>query len=276
MSIGIYDLYDNIFESKEIYDHFGNSFESEEAMCNYWNTDSSLYNIRRQEGWSLEEALTGKKRERISKNKVYDHLGNEFNSIESMCSFWNIPSGTYRMRIKRGWSQEEALTGKKDKVYNHLGNKFNSNKVYDHLGNEFNSIKSMCKYWNIAADSTYRTRIKRGWTIEEALTGNKEREKVYDHLGTEFNSIESMCSFWNIADSTYRMRIKKGWSQEEALTDKKRVRLSKNKVYDHLGNKFNSIRSMCNHWNIYESLYRHRIKQLGWSQEEALTGIRNK
>ena len=39
---------------------------------------------------------------------------------------------------------------------------------------------------------------------------------------------------------------------------------------DHLGNKFDSGKEMCDHWNISYPTYTHRI-QLNWSQEKALT-----
>lgn len=44
--------------------------------------------------------------------------------------------------------------------------------------------------------------------------------------------------------------------------------------YDHLGQKFSSIREMCKHWNLNENLYRNRRKK-DWTIEEALTGKQN-
>jgi hypothetical protein len=39
-----------------------------------------------------------------------DHLGNEYPSITAMCKAYNIPTQTYGMRIKQGWSVKDALT----------------------------------------------------------------------------------------------------------------------------------------------------------------------
>ena len=41
---------------------------------------------------------------------VFDHLGNRFSSIRAMCFHWKISDFTYRMRRKKQWSIEQALT----------------------------------------------------------------------------------------------------------------------------------------------------------------------
>ena len=65
--------------------------------------------MRRKHGWSLEEALTGKKKP----DPVIDHLGNEYKSKTEMCKAYGVRLDVYCQRRKRGWSLEEALTGKK-------------------------------------------------------------------------------------------------------------------------------------------------------------------
>lgn len=45
---------------------------------------------------------------------VYDYLGNTYKSIKDMCDFYNVNYRTYSSRLKRGWTLEEALTGKKE------------------------------------------------------------------------------------------------------------------------------------------------------------------
>lgn len=48
------------------------------------------------------------------------------------------------------------------------------------------------------------------------------------------------------------------------------------KVYtDHIGNEFETVFQMCAYYKISESKYRSRLAN-GWSQEEALTGVRKK
>ena len=43
-------------------DHNGNKFDSKKQMCDYYGVGVSLFNYRLKHGWSLEEALEGKKK----------------------------------------------------------------------------------------------------------------------------------------------------------------------------------------------------------------------
>lgn len=62
--------------------------------------------------------------------------------------------------------------------------------IKDHTGKEFSSITALCEYYGIER-KTYCQRIKRGWSVEDALTkavrksplksnlSEKERAKIY-------------------------------------------------------------------------------------------------
>lgn len=94
-----------------------------------------------------------------------------------------------------------------------------------------------------------------------------------DHLGNEFTSVSKMCEYWNIPTSTYynRMTHSDNYTLEQALTlPPDNHRNAGDKCVDHLGNKFNSKKAMCEHWGIDRALYHSRIR-LGWSLEDALT-----
>ena len=92
----------------------------------------------------------------------------------------------------------------------------------------------------------------------------------WDHKGNFFPTIRDMCAFWNIKYETFSRRIKVyNMSLEDALT--KPVKYNGGIVcYDHLGEKYYSVTSMCEHWGIAHKLYEYRISH-GWSQEKALT-----
>lgn len=49
---------------------------------------------------------------------IKDHLGNEYDSINSLCMDYNISYNTFRLRLKRGWSLKDALTVKVRKKKN--------------------------------------------------------------------------------------------------------------------------------------------------------------
>lgn len=52
-------------------------------------------------------------------------------------------------------------------------------KCKDHTGREFASITKMCHFWGIS-EQLYSSRLKAGWSVEEALTTPKSKyEKCF-------------------------------------------------------------------------------------------------
>ena len=91
----------------------------------------------------------------------FDHEGNIYDNIKSMCSFWHIKPETFTRRMNvYGMTLEEALT-RPVKPNGGL-------QCTDHCGEKFFSVTSMCKYWGIGR-KVYEYRISHGWTQEEAL-----------------------------------------------------------------------------------------------------------
>lgn len=213
-----------------------------------------------------------------------DHLNNKFSTLEEMCHQYNISRSTYTMRLKSGWTQEEALVTPISTIYNGKQSK-------DHLGNEFSSIEEMCKYWNINRQ-TYDRRIRAGYSLSEALTIpviKKVKHKYYkkkhdkfkginigtgkivkDHLGNTFNTVGEMCKAHGVSTYTFYHRREAGKSLSEQLTPGRLILGYKGVTsYDHLGNKFRSISAMCREYNIERVVYLARIRN-GWDKERAL------
>lgn len=192
--------------------------------------------------------------------KCKDHLGNEFNSIGEMCTYWGINPKSFCFRNKKGWELEKILTTPT------VGLK---KKCKDHLGNEFKSLNDMCKYWGINAELLL-SRLKRT-TLEDALTRAIEDrnygKECRDHLGNKFGSRAEMCRHWHIGISVFYNRIKSGWDLEKALTEDELE--PHKKCIDHLGNKFKSVMDMCKYWGVNPSTFNNRIKS-GWTLEKAL------
>ena len=94
-------------------DHLGNVFPSTQSMAKEYGVShaSILYHIRK--GKTPAEALKHLLTEGEAKRKVTDHKGNSFSSNTEMAKYYNVNFKTFRDRIKRGWSLEEALTGKR-------------------------------------------------------------------------------------------------------------------------------------------------------------------
>ena len=85
-----------------------------------------------------------------------------------MCLKYGISAHIFQNRISKGWCLKDALLTpiriRKE------------NDVQDHLGNSFDSISDMCRAYLIDKD-TYHKRIKRGYTVEEALTTPEDKNK---------------------------------------------------------------------------------------------------
>ena len=247
------------------YDHLGNKFNSIKAMCEHWGIPEGTFRHRINRGLSLKDALENNRNITVTGIETYDHLGNKFNSFIDMCKYWDKTDLLVNNRLGRGWSLEDALERpKKESSVKNI--------VYDHLGNEFNTKTDMCKYWGIEIKRLY-SRTRNGWSLQEALetpVGETPKSKlVYDNLGNSFNTFKELCSYYNMPHNEVRARLKIGWSLEDALNipiGKDR----KNKAYyDHLGNKFNTLRRMCEYWNINVDTYLTRIKK-GMSVKSAL------
>lgn len=143
-------------------DHLGNKFPSENEMCKFWGIPRTTYRLHIKQGWSVEKALTTKKRDiKIVKQPCVDHEGNEFSSINDMCKHWNITRQLYSSRIKLGWSVEKALTTKELVI--------NSVAITDYLGRTFPSLIDICNFYR---------------TPEYMLQGKKQTEKLMKKVYT--------------------------------------------------------------------------------------------
>ncbi len=152
------------------------------------------------------------------KNKLKDHLGNEFDTLKAMCEYHNVPTEVYYQRLKKGLSLEELL-----KPYHKRKNsKTKGKKCVDHLGNEYDSISAMCRKYNINS-TLFRMRRKLGDSVERALRpaavkGKGIGQKCVDHLGNEYRSVKSMCDHYQIRAYVLKYRLEHGYTLEQALT----------------------------------------------------------
>ena len=131
----------------------------------------------------------------------------------------------------------------------------------DHLGNYFKSVSAMTRHYGIPR-LTYISRLKSGWSVEEALTvpvikdgsnykNCKSFGNVVDHLGNKFNNTSQMARHWGISPSVFHRRVHvQGLSVEEALTTPISRKYSAQEVTDHLGNKYSSRSLMAKAYGI--------------------------
>lgn len=88
----------------------------------------------------------------------------------------------------------------------------------DHTGRWFKTRREMYRFWE-TTESICHSRITRGWTLEEALTGEREGvPAIVDHEGRRYPSVRALCRTWGITEFMYRDRLARGLSLEEVLT----------------------------------------------------------
>ena len=148
-------------------DHKGNQFVSVNEMCRHYGIGSTTFFERLKYGHTLEEALTMPVKDNVpytAPRQSTDHKGNVFVSEKEMCRHYGVDRTTYKNRRLRGMSIEQALTAasQRGKSGPHIS-------CIDHLGISYPSIKAMCRAHGVCV-RTYRDRIRRGYSVEEALT----------------------------------------------------------------------------------------------------------
>ena len=71
----------------------------------------------------------------------------------------------------------------------------------DHLGNQYESFEKMCRVWGTHA-STVRSRMKRGYSLQESLTMKRnyvvQGSYIVDAFGNKFRSTQELKKHWNI------------------------------------------------------------------------------
>lgn len=260
--------------SKKCRDHLGNEYKSISEMCMHYKLSDMTFRIRINRGWSLEDALTVPVNRDRKSVKYTDKDGNKFRNKKEIASFHNMSRGRYFLLAKSGHTLED------DK--NHKFGVGSCNVVTDPFGKTHRTLIKMLKFYDIP-ESSYIVYILTGRSMTDVLVdkmngrlpkikrGNRY-DNVTDHLGKHYESISDMCRHYNICYNSLRDRLLAGWSLKDALnipvnTD---IYVKAKEVEDHLGNKYNSIASMCDRYGITRKAYNKRLK-VGWNLEKTLT-----
>ena len=149
-----------------------------------------------------------------------DHLDQKFDSVKSMCAHHGVNQNTYKNRINRGMTLEQALDPALHKASHAIS-------CEDPNGVSYPSEQAMAEAWGISC-STYRARMQAGWDKASALSrpanGSKKKQPErnarpeIDPDGVTHPSIKSMCSKYGVKTGTYLQRISRGWDKSAALS----------------------------------------------------------
>ena len=93
-----------------------------------------------------------------------------------------------------------------------------------------------------------------------------------DHLGNNYKSLSEMARAYNLSASILNNRLDRGMSLEDALTTpiKQHGGSDGTECFDHLGNKYSSLKARANAYGKHPNVVRNRLAN-GFTLEEALT-----
>lgn len=258
---------------KKCKDHLGNEFNSVAEMCRFHKIDNNLFNCRKRLGWDLKDILETPRKVRDRRTEYTDLNGNRFKTKTELANFHSMSDSRYYEIIKSGHSLED------DK--NHKFGVGSCNVVADPFGKTHRTLQKMLEFYDIPK-SSYFGYIVTGRTLKDLLIDKMNNRvqrfdrgvgqySTIDHLGKIYESLVDMCRHYRIGPETLKGRMLSGWTLEKALTDPvKDVDTEARKSEDHLGNRYNSIASMCKSYGLNVDTYEYRIKE-GWTVEKALT-----
>ena len=103
-----------------------------------------------------------------------DHKGQEFPSLRAMAAAWGVNEGTFKWRLRRGWSVHDALIA----TVRGRGGK-QGRPITDYDGRDFRSIAAMARWYRLPYDVVY-WRLRHGWhpelVVEEPVRVQKRKE----------------------------------------------------------------------------------------------------
>lgn len=144
----------------------GVTYKSISEAARAFDKSPTLVYSRLIHGWNIEEALAT---EPYAREKYESPDGKKFKRKEDMYRSLGLTRAAYSSRIRHGWNKTEALS-----VSNLHGKRIHNcyhkkGKAVTFKGQTYRSITEMCKKYGISIGAYY-TRIRRGWSIEDALT----------------------------------------------------------------------------------------------------------
>lgn len=115
-------------------------------------------------------------------------------SFHAKCKERGIKESTVRGRIKRGWSEEDAL-----------------NTPVQVQSDPTNSLATKCREHGISYGTVHFRINTLGWSEEKALNTPPRRKG-------KTNPLYCKCEEYGISYNLFMQRIRRGWSEEKALT----------------------------------------------------------
>lgn len=138
-------------------DHRGITYPSQKDMCDAYGVEQSLFKKRIDRGWSVQDALEGKK-------PYYEADGVKYWTQKETCAAFGISPNTFRAKLKEGYTKDEIV--RKEFLKKTIG--LNNQKFF--------SEEEMCKSYGVKR-STYRKRMKKTGDKSYALSTKDQRKR---------------------------------------------------------------------------------------------------
>jgi hypothetical protein len=141
----------------------GKTYESLLDAAAYFKVNPTTLARRLRHGWTNEQAVgLEEKPQRIGSAKKVIYKGTTYPNLKHLAEAFGKNAEMLRRKLRDGQTVEEALTEKVEK-------RISANaKSIQFNGNSYPSIQSLVDKYQIKA-SVFNRRIKRGWTMEQAL-----------------------------------------------------------------------------------------------------------
>lgn len=140
----------------------GKSFSSIVELARHYKIHPSKVARRIRDGWSVEESVGLESKKRAGHGKEVIVQGRRYSTIKDACEALGLNPATIRARIQNGYSVDDAFAGKL------TVRQSGAAKSICFKGVEYSSIESLAEAYEVKA-SVFSKRLKRGWTISQAL-----------------------------------------------------------------------------------------------------------
>lgn len=193
---------------------FGKEYSCLAEACRCFGEDVKRVCGRiNQLGWSIEDALTGKRSEPHGGWIVYAINGERYVGQEELAKAHGLTKQQFRSRLNRGHTLEQALGI--EKGVGQRGKKY----VVD--GKEYFGMKNLAEAFNLTTDKI-NTRLKRGYSLRQALGLDKgvwmPRGKKHIVNGKTYFGHRELAEAFGLTAATVSIRMsRKGLSAKEAV-----------------------------------------------------------
>lgn len=229
---------DKIRPSKiqEPLEYKGKNYKDIKSLAKAYGVNYKTFYGRLVRGRTIEEAIEFKKKKTYTPKERIIFDGKSYDSHKELARSYGINYSNYHNRIKKGWSQSEALE-LVPRTVNRKGKAVTVN------GKSFKSIKHFAIENGLEPSFVYSQR-QRGRTLEEILSYREQYRvgRKIEYEGKIYNSITELAETHNISPKLLQNRLYRGYSLDKALRSEYLIGHRRDLSFFHDGIEYYSIK----------------------------------